>query len=349
MNTRVNPRLLMAALMITIASLLPESTFSVNININSGKNEKKVEYTVPVSDFNSITASTAIKVVYVQGPSTGKARVTTTQTGKKYLKVEVKHGTLKLYYEVPNSVKNVSINGATIVSVQTPHLKEVSLSSAAELEIAGALNEPSVVFDMSSASKATVKSINCNELRADLSSSSSLSVESLNGDPKVEVSSAAKASFGKIICTRSNLEASSAASVSVNKLSGSDLSAEASSGAKVDVEHIDCARVSGSASSGARVNLSGKCASLSKSSSSGGRVDTGSLSETKKNTTGSTVTETYTYSSSSNSVSSSSSRSHKSSKAKAKSARAKAKSSKAKKGTQQSENQGNGAGNLRIP
>lgn len=335
-NPKVNSGGLITAILVTIVALLPLSGFSVNINVKAGKNEKKVEYTVPISDFKSVSASTAIKIVYVQGPFTGKAKVTTTQTGQKYLNVKVSHGTLKAYYDVPNNVRNVTINGSTIITVQSPNLEEVSLSSAAELEIAGSLNESSVTFSLSSAAKANVKSINCDKLRADLSSSANLSIENLNGNAEVEASSAAQASLGKVSSTRSSFDASSAASVSINRISGGDISTEASSGAMIDVSRIDCMQVSGNASSGGRINLSGKCAMVSKSSSSGGTVDTGALSENKK------VSSSFSSSSSSSSSYSSS--------GSGKSTKSKKTKQKSKKSNQNSGNQvTNQSGNLRIP
>lgn len=243
------------------------------------KNEKKVEKTYSISEFSAISASAGIKVIYTQGKSTGIAKVTTTESGEKYLVVEVKSGCLKLYYD--SKRRGVNINGPTVVTVQSPTLRTVDLSSAASLQANGVINQSAMIeFNLSSAANATVNTINCDNLQADLSSSASLSVDNFSGTNLTLVgSSASSASFDKVTCKRGAwLHTSSAAGMSINKITGETLSGEASSGSRITVDNINCKNVEGDASSGASVNLSGKCSVLNKESSSGGSVNTKNLS-----------------------------------------------------------------------
>ncbi|MDE6770136.1 MAG: DUF2807 domain-containing protein [Muribaculaceae bacterium] len=243
------------------------------------KNEKKVEKTYSISEFSAISASAGIKVIYTQGKSTGIAKVTTTESGEKYLVVEVKSGCLKLYYD--SKRRGVNINGPTVVTVQSPTLRAVDLSSAASLQANGVINQSAMIeFNLSSAADVTVNTINCDNLQADLSSSASLSVNNFNGTNLTLVgSSASSASFDKVTCKKGTwLHTSSAAGMSINRFTGETLSGEASSGSRITVDNINCKNVDGDASSGASVNLSGKCTMLKKESSSGGSVNTKNLS-----------------------------------------------------------------------
>ncbi len=256
------------------------------------KNEKKVEKTVSIPEFSSISASAGIKVIYTQGKSTGKAQVSTTESGDKYLVVEVKSGCLKLYYD--SKRRGVNINGPTIVTVQSPTLKKVDLSSAASLQSNGTINQSSLIeFNLSSAAAATLTSINCDNLQADLSSSAALSVNSFGGTNLTLVgSSASSASFDKVNCKGGVwLHTSSAAGMSIDKLTSESLSGDASSGSRITVDNINCKSVEGDASSGASVNLSGKCNVLKIESSSGGSVNTKNLSHNSL----SSNTQSYNY------------------------------------------------------
>lgn len=272
-NSLLPLKALLLAISLTAIMVLPGCLMASN-----NKNEKKVETTVSIPDFSSISASNAIQVIYTQGKATGVANITTTANGNKYLKVEVKSGCLHLYYQ--NTGNNITINGPTIVTVQSPSLKKVDLSSAAKLQVEGNVNQQDLIeFDLSSAAKADLNSINSDNLQANLSSSASLSVKKFNGNNiNIVCSSASKAIFEKVECTDAWLHTSSAAKVTIDKLIGGNLNGDASSGSSIKVNNVDCMQVGADASSGAKIVFGGKCAMLSKEASSGGRVDTSNLS-----------------------------------------------------------------------
>lgn len=278
-NSLMPLKALFLVICLTALTVLPGSLIAAN-----NDDGKKVETTVSISDFSAISASSGIQVVYTQGKFNGVAKVSTTVNGEKYLQVKVKNGCLDLYYKT--SRNGVNIQGQTIVTVQSPALKKVKLSSAAKLMVTNDLNQQSKLsFELSSASKVMLNSVNCGELDVDLSSAASFMAKNVNGDRvEVEASSSSKASFDKIESSATSFETSSAASVMAAKVIGSSLSADASSGANISVKDVDCMQASADASSGAKISLGGKCAMLTKEHSSGGRVDTSNLSQSKEPT-----------------------------------------------------------------
>ena len=240
--------------------------------------EKEVEKTVKISDFSRISASSGIRINYTQGPATGTARVSVSSSMEKYLRVEVKDKCLKIYYDL----NNINMKGnkfPTIVTVQSPALSKVQLSSASSLQMNGPLTMKSEVkVNLSSAARATFGQLTCSELDAELSSAATLKVNSLKGNLELNTSSAATAEFESATSAKTDLGSSSAASIKLSRLAGGNLKAGVSSGAKISVDDITCDVVSASASSGGVANLSGKCKSFSQSTSSGGKVTTNMLS-----------------------------------------------------------------------
>ena len=245
---------------------------------------KSVEKTVKIADFSKISASSGIKVIYSQGSATGTAKVTVSQDLEKYLKVEVKNNCLQLYYDRSlNRNKNV---GETVVTVQSPSLNKINMSSAAALIINGSLKMQSPVkMELSSASSVTIMQLTCSELDAEVSSAASLKVTGMKGDLDIDTSSASNVTIDNATTVKADIESSSASSVKVSNISGTTLDAEVSSGAKITLSKINfTGLVEASASSGGVVNISGKGGSFKQSTSSGGSVSTHNFS-----TSGTTV------------------------------------------------------------
>lgn len=278
-NSLLPLKALFLVIILTALTVIPGTLLAGNKD-----GDKKVETSISIPDFSAIRASTGIEVIYTQGKSTGVAKVITTENGLQRLKVEVQNGCLTVSYK--NMTGNVQIKGPTIVSVQSPALKKVNLSSAAKLTVMSDLNQQSKVkFELSSASKVTLGSVNCDDLEVDLSSAASFMAKNVNsGRVEVEGSSSSKALFDKIESSATSFQTSSAASVAAVKVTGSTLNTDASSGANISVKEVDCMQVTADASSGAKVVLSGKCAMLTKEHSSGGRVDTSGLSQSQEPT-----------------------------------------------------------------
>lgn len=243
-----------------------------NVSIMGNDGDASVNKTIKISDFNEIEASQAIKVIFVQGPNEGIAKVSTTPSAEKYLKVEVKDQTLKAYYANPDGNKDVKIKGPSIIRVSSPTLNEVDLSSAASVTVESDLKlNGTLEIDLSSASSFNAKNIACSKLDADFSSSASAYIASLTGDLDAEISSASSL---EVASMKGDLEAeaSSAASITIDAITTSIVKAEASSAASIKLAGIAGGNIDATASSGAKIKLSGKANSLSKNASSGGSV-----------------------------------------------------------------------------
>lgn len=235
-------------------------------------NDATVKKSIKIGDFNKIDAATGIKIVYTQGKATGIAKIATTPSAEKYLKVYVKNGELNIHYE---NNHGTNIKGPTIVTVISPQLKGVDLSSAARLQVNGNLDISGTLdVDLSSAAKATFNNVTAKSIDIDLSSSACVEMATANVDKlDAELSSAAKLVVTKAIATSIDLETSSAAKIQVGYFNGTGLQADASSGSSILISGITAQKAYAEASSGAKVTLKGRCEYLNKESGSGGKVD----------------------------------------------------------------------------
>ncbi len=264
-----------ASLLLSACSINGIANSNVCIDGNDG--EPTVEKTVKITDFNEIEASQAIKVVFVQGPNKGVANISTTPSAEKYLKVEIKDNTLKAYYANTDNYKNVKIKGPTIIKVSSPELKEVDLSSAANVTIEGDLKlNGEFELDLSSASSFNASKIFCQKLDVGFSSSASANIAELSGNLDANLSSAASIEIAKM---KGNIDAesSSAASITINSIMSSAITAEASSASSIKLSGISGGVINATASSGAKIDLSGKANSLSHDASSGAKVNHNNL------------------------------------------------------------------------
>lgn len=243
-----------------------------NVCLNGNDGDATVKKSVKITDFNEIEASQAIKVIYVQGKNTGIAEISTTPSAEKFLKVEVKDKTLKVYY-YNDSKKDVKIQGPSIIKVSSPTLNEVDLSSAANVTVDGDLKlNGNFEIDLSSASSFNAGNITCQKFDVDLSSAASAKISNLNGNLDVDLSSASSVEINKVK-GNVDLETSSSASISIDTVVASYISAEASSAGSVNISGISGGKINASASSGGKIKLSGKADSIKQDSSSGGSVN----------------------------------------------------------------------------
>ena len=234
--------------------------------------ESRIEKTIKISEFNSVCAATGIEIVYTQGKFTGVANVSMSSSVEKYLRVEVEGGRLKAYYNYPGG-KGFNNTGRTIVTVQSPNLKKIDLSSAAKFTMKGKYEQNRTLeVDLSSASSATFGQLICSKLDLDISSAAGFNADFVNGNVNIDTSSAAKASIDAVKGSNIYISVSSASGVSVSNVNGTNLNIEASSGAKVTADVKSCKGVLATASSGGSINLNGTCDRLSKNTSSGGSI-----------------------------------------------------------------------------
>ncbi len=268
----------------TFALLLLSGCYTVvggNNSINNGKeSDATVKKEIKIGDFNEVSVSQGIKVIFAQDDNTGTASIATTPSAEKYLRVEVKNETLNVYYDVDQNGKKINIKGPSIVRVASQTLSgvkassgaefnvkgnfkgseglNVSLSSGAEFETDGNIQCAGEIYlGVSSAASFDAKSITCDMLRVDASSGSDVEVKILSGNLEVSASSGSDIEF--------------------NAVNAKTVSLRASSGSDIDVDNISADAVSAKASSGADISLSGTTEALDQNSSSGGSVKTKGL------------------------------------------------------------------------
>lgn len=251
-----------------------------NTVTNGDESEATVKKEVKIDDFNEVSVSQGIKVIYVQGANTGKAVIATTPSAEKYLKVEVNGDVLKVYYDVNQNDKQKYIKGPSIVRVSSPALTSIKATSGAEFQLnskfkgneslnvslsSGADFETDysiqcngdIYFGVSSAASCDAASISCQMLKIDASSGADLEVKSVSGN--IDVS------------------ASSGSDIEFKSVKAKAISLKASSGADIDADNISADEITAKASSGADISLSGTTKTLEKKSSSGGSVKTKGL------------------------------------------------------------------------
>lgn len=241
--------------------------------LNAHASEKQITKNYNIPDFHSIKAQQGIKVIYTQGKATGNAQARVAERIEKYLRVKVENGCLNLYFENKNN-GNLNIDSETVVTVQSPNLKSVKLSSAANFVAKNNISLKSdISFSISSAGEADLMDLACSSLDLDLSSAAEFSAKSVTGKTTIDLSSAADAEIDVLNSPVADFTTSSAAELEVKKYTGKSLKVSASSGSSVEVSNINSAEVSATASSGASISVNGKCTNLSTSESSGGSVD----------------------------------------------------------------------------
>lgn len=251
-----------AGLLLTLASC--GSVGAGNISVNNGKeSDATVKKEIKIADFDEVSAQQGIKIIYSQGPNPGTASVSTTSEAEKYLKITVKNGEMKAFYDTDGmKISNIKIKGPTIIRLTSPVLTEVDLSSGAYFKIEGSYSSSkSMEADLSSGSSFEAESIACSKFEADLSSGAAMNVKSLAGSLEMEASSGAVAN--------------------VSAATNGDVSVKVSSGASVSISDMASGAVSAKASSGGALTLSGKASSFSKKTSSGGSVSASGLKVTQ--------------------------------------------------------------------
>lgn len=247
---------------------------------NGDESEASVKKEVKIGNFNEVSVSQGIKVIYEQGSNTGIASIATTPEAEKHLKVEVKNETLNVYYDINQNGIKTKIKGPSIVRVASPSLTSIKASSGAEFVVNSTFkgNDGLNVSLSSGAELETDYSIQCNgDIYFGLSSAASCELASIACETlKIEASSGADAEV-KSVMGSLEVSASSGADIEINAVKGTAISLRASSGSDIDIANISAEGISAKASSGADISLSGATKTLDKNSSSGGSVKTKGL------------------------------------------------------------------------
>ncbi len=252
--------------------------------VNNGDISKAtVKKSVKISNFDEIKAVSGIQIEFTQGKFTGTAEITTTPSAEQYLVVTVKDKTLSAYYK--NHTGN--IDGPTIIRVQAPQLEEISLTSAAQVNVNGLLTiNKELEINLTSASQVKMGNVSGGKLEIDLTSASNVKAEDVNVT-KLDVSqtSASTISFTEVTAQELEIGCTSASKASVYTFNGGNADISVTSGADVTVSNIKANAVEASATSGGNITLVGYCNSLTERSSSGGSISTRKLTKTTHSST----------------------------------------------------------------
>ena len=244
-------------------------------NVTFNRNAKKtVNKEVSIPSFNKISVAQNIEVICdITNPS-GKAKISTTAAGGKYLKVEVKNGELLIHYDLPNDFYKSKEELATTIHISANSLQEIELSSAASIN-AGNIECAKLEIEASSAGSFQAKTITANldiestsgaqikietikgNLDIESTSGAQIQIEALKGNLDIEATSASQVTIGNVTATETEIESTSASQIAISNLNSRKLKIEASSGSTVQANGT-WDSISQSASSEAKIRLNSK-------------------------------------------------------------------------------------------
>lgn len=235
----------------------------VPVSAKSNSSSRQVTKTFKINSFNAIDACMGIKVVLTPGKFNGKAEVHTTESGAQYLSVRVEGSTLKASYKFPDKVRNVSVNGPTVIYVTAPSLRYVDLSSSAKLEVESPMTvSGSLTLDLSSSGSVYIPSLKVDNMKFDLSSSSSAKIPELRANKvNFDTSSSSKAIVNTLTANEVEIDSSSSSNVTIGSLNARELDVESSSSSSVSVDTFNGNTLDLEASSSSKVKFAGAYAS----------------------------------------------------------------------------------------
>ena len=200
---------------------------------------------VKVDDFNAISTSTSIDVVYTQTTGDTEVEIYAPDNLMEYVKVKVDGGMLKVSFQSKEKSKGINIKGKheTEVRVSAPAIHSLQASSSGDIILKNGLQYAGEVS---------------------LKSSSS-------GDIK----------GGKIICDALEIEASSSGDIELGNVECTSLTTESSSAGDVSIESLKAETVNVEASSSGDVSIAGVCRSAKFEASSAGDIEADELKAEK--------------------------------------------------------------------
>ena len=200
---------------------------------------------VKVDDFNAISTSTSIDVVYTQTTGDTEVEIYAPDNLMEYVKVKVDGGMLKVSFQSKEKSKGINIKGKheTEVRVSAPAIHSLQASSSGDIILKNGLQYAGEVS---------------------LKSSSS-------GDIK----------GGKIICDALEIEASSSGDIELGNVECISLTTESSSAGDVSIESLKAETVNVEASSSGDVSIAGVCRSAKFEASSAGDIEADELKAEK--------------------------------------------------------------------
>lgn len=230
---------------------------------------------VKVDDFNAISTSTSIDVVYTQTTGDTEVEIYAPDNLMEYVKVKVDGGMLKVSFQSEEKGKGINIKGKheTEVRVSAPAVHslqasssgdiilknglqnagEVSLKSSSSGDIkAGKISCDALEIEVSSSGDIELGNVECISLTTESSSAGDVSIESLKAETvNVAVSSSGDVSLAGV-CRSAKFEASSAGDIEADELKAEKVVARSSSAGDVTCYASESLEVSISSSGNVR-------------------------------------------------------------------------------------------------
>lgn len=211
---------------------------------------------VKVDDFNAISTSTSIDVVYTQTTGETDIEIYAPDNLMEYVKVENDGGMLKICFQSDKKGINIRGKHETKVNISAPAIHALHTSSSGDIVLANGLKTDGLVtVESSSAGEIEGNGISCEELVIEASSAGDIELKNVACNTlRVEASSAGDVSLSGA-CRSAKLEASSAGEIDADDLKADALVAEASSSGDVSCYAVES--LEASASSAGKVYYKG--------------------------------------------------------------------------------------------
>lgn len=217
-----------------------------------------------VKDFNKVSVSTGLEVVYSQGPK--EVIVEADSNLQEYIVTKVENNRLVVKRKNKISFKNYK---TVVVYVKSPEIYSLSASSGSDLETKGQISTSSIKLSASSGADLSAN-VSCESVKISSSSGSDANVIVEAEDLEASSSSGSDVQI-EGTANSADLSASSGADIEAKKLTVIDCDASASSAA--DISITVTGDLDASASSGADITYYGDPENVDRSVSSGGSID----------------------------------------------------------------------------
>ena len=228
---------------ISMAMVLCSCTVSVSSEAKEGikPSNNYITQKVKVDNFEGISTSTSIDVVYTQTTGDTSVEIYAPDNLMEYVKVETEGGMLKIGLQAKEKGKGLNIRGSheTKVYVSAPAVHTLLASSSGDIVLKNGLQYAGKVI---------------------MGTSSSGDIEG-----------------GNVVCETLDIEASSSGDIDLGKVECASLVVEASSAGDISIKDIKAETVNAEASSSGDVSLSGVCRSAKFEASSAGDIEADDL------------------------------------------------------------------------
>ncbi|MBR5540937.1 MAG: DUF2807 domain-containing protein [Bacteroides sp.] len=223
--------------------MLCSCTISISAEAKEGivPSKNYITQKVKVDNFDGISTSTSIDVIYTQTTSNTDVEIYTPDNLMEYVKVETEKGMLKISFQSKEKGKGLRIKGRhdTKVYVSAPAVHTLLASSSGDIILKNGLQ--------------------------------------YSGKVTIEASSSGNIEGENVICESLDIEASSSGDIELKKVECTSLTTEASSAGDVSIKDLKAETVSAEASSSGDVSLIGTCRSAKLEASSAGDIEADKL------------------------------------------------------------------------